>query len=120
RAPAVAAIAPVSSGEPSSTTRISSQGAAAARSRTTGAIEATSLKAGITIDVCAARTASVIRSALGHEAIDDTIPADRACALVAGIAERLRASRIGGQMCNRRAERLGCRFAHQPGDSVVD
>src|SRR5580693_2234264 len=60
RAPAAAACAPVSSVDPSSTTRISSQGAAAARSRTTTPIDAASLNAGITIDVRAAFEASAI------------------------------------------------------------
>src|SRR5882757_640901 len=60
RAPAAAACAPVSSVEPSSTTRISSQGAAAARSRTTTPIESASLNAGMTTDVRAAFEASAI------------------------------------------------------------
>jgi len=60
RAPAAAARSPVSSVEPSSTTRISSQRAADARSWTTDSIEVASLNAGITIDVCGAFKASAI------------------------------------------------------------
>src|SRR5579864_8980355 len=78
RAPAAAACAPVSSVDPSSTTRISSQGAAAARSRTTTPMDAASLNAGMTIDVRAAFEASaIVAGGPQHGAPSYTDPAAR-------------------------------------------
>src|SRR5438045_1637837 len=90
RAPAAAACVPVSSLDPSSTTSISRHGAVAARSRTTSLMDAASLKAGITTDVSEA-------SAISHESIHDAIPRDGPRTLVAGVAERLCESLVGGQ-----------------------
>src|SRR5260221_9883018 len=94
RATAAAACVAVSSVDPSSTTSISRHGAAAAKSRTTAPIDAASLKAGITTDVSAASAISHQPLAISHECVHDAVPRDGPRALVAGVAERLRESRV--------------------------
>src|SRR5262249_2952943 len=128
-APAAAASAPVSSLDPSSTTRISCHGATARRSVTTDAIEPASLNAGMTIDVAAGFDALSIglsaapprrSSDIGQQPIDDAVPGDVPGALVAGFAERPRERRIAGEARDGHAERFGRRLRHQSGDGVRD
>src|SRR5262249_49398539 len=113
RAPAAAASAPVASIDPSSITRISRQGAAAASSRTTAPMEAASLKAGITTDVSAA-------SAISHQFIHHTGPCDAPRTLVPSVAERARQSLVGGDATHRGAERCGSRIDDEARDAVLD
>src|SRR6516225_4175327 len=78
-APAAAARAPVSSVDPSSTTRTSRQFAAARRFVTSGPTDNASLNAGITTDVS---RALAMTSSAGHEPVDDAVPRDVAHAII--------------------------------------
>src|SRR6478736_2117128 len=105
-APAPVACAPVSSFEPSSTTRISCHDASARRSRTSGAIEAPSLNAGMTIDVTATLVAMAIAPDAADEPLNNTFPCDHFRPVISRIAERRGKPRAAGQLSERTAERF--------------
>src|SRR5262245_5645082 len=95
-APASAARAAVASAEPSSTTRISRQGAAARRWVTTSPIAPSSLKAGITIDTVEGSAKQLLHHA---------IPGDLARACETRRAEPCSERAIGRERRDRGAER---------------
>src|SRR5476651_786845 len=103
RAPAPVARSPVSSFEPSSTTRISCQSATERRSVISGPIEALSLKAGMTIDVAAVLETVAIVLGAADEPLDNPVPRDHVGPVVSRVAEGRRPPPVRGQTSEGRA-----------------
>src|SRR5687767_10717888 len=110
-APAAAAFAPVASVEPSSTTRISRQGAAPRSCETTSAMPSSSFNAGMTTDT---------DEGSAKQLLHDAVPGDEPGALEAGSSEAGRQLAIGVEFGDRRANRRRVGIADEPVLAVDD